>query len=64
MMASFLNGVNCLMNGMNMKNIMKGVHNMEIFGAFIAGVLVGCTAVIIWLGYTLVKDDEESDDIL
>lgn len=37
---------------------------MEIFGAFIAGILVGCTAVTIWLAYTLVKDDEGSDDIL
>ena len=47
-----------------MKNIMKGVHNMEIFGAFIAGILVGCTAVTIWLGYTTMKEDKGNDDIL
>ncbi len=47
-----------------MMNIMKGRHNMEVFGAFIAGVLVGCAAVVIWLGYIIMKEDEGSDDIL
>ena len=64
MTASFLNGVNCLMNGKNMMNIMKGRHNMEVFGAFIAGVLVGCAAVVTWLGHIIRKEDEGSDDIL
>ena len=37
---------------------------MEVFGAFIAGVLVGCAAVVTWLGYTIMKEDEGNDDIL
>ena len=52
------------MNGMNMMNIMKGGHDMEIFGAFIAGVLVGCAAVATWLGHIIMKEDKGSDDIL
>lgn len=47
-----------------MMNIMKGRHDMEVFGAFIAGVLVGCAAVATWLGYTIMKEDKGSDDIL
>lgn len=64
MTASFLNGVNCLMNGMNMMNIMNGWYDMEVFGAFIAGVLVGCAAVATWLGHIIMKEDKGSDDIL
>lgn len=37
---------------------------MEVFGAFIAGVLVGCVAVSIWVGYAMLEDDKGSDDIL
>ena len=64
MTALFQNGVNYQMNGMNMMNIMKGGHDMEIFGAFIAGVLVGCAAVATWLGHIIMKEDKGSDDIL
>ena len=64
MTASFLNGVNCLMNGMNMMNIMKGWNDMEVFGAFIAGVLVGFVITTIGVAHAIIKDDEGSDDIL
>ena len=64
MTASFLNGVNCLMNGMNMMNIMKGVYKMETAGAFIAGVIVGALLVASWVGWCILCDEAGDDDIL
>ena len=64
MTASFLNGVNCLMNGMNMKNIMKGWYNVEVFGAFLSGIIVGFVITAIGVAHAIIKEDEGSDDIL
>ena len=37
---------------------------MEIFGAFIAGVIAGFLITAIGVAHALIKDDEGSDDIL
>lgn len=45
-------------------NIMKGWNDMEVFGAFLAGIIAGFVITAIGVAHAIIKDDEGSDDIL